>query len=103
MTTTFTWKISQLERETQDGFVFVAHYVVDASDGIYTSGACGSTSFQRPDNLIPYAELTEELVVDWVKNALGGDAKVAEIEAALEEQISQQRTPTKAFGLPWAN
>lgn len=99
--TTFTWKIAQLERETADGFVFTAHYTVDANDGTYSSGAYGSVGFERPENLIPYADLTEEVVVGWVKEALGGDEKVDEIQAALQEQLDQQRNPTKAAGVPW--
>lgn len=99
--TTFTWAIANLERETADGFVFTAHYTVNAADGTYTSGAYGSIGFQRPDDLIPFAELTEELVVDWVQEALGGDEKVAEIEAALQAQLDEQHNPTKAAGVPW--
>ena len=99
--TTFTWKIAQLERETADGFVFTAHYTVDANDGTYSSGAYGSVGFERPDNLIPYADLTEEVVVGWVKEALGGNEKVAEIQAALQKQLDEQRNPTKAAGVPW--
>jgi hypothetical protein len=52
--TTFTWAIANLERETDDGFVFTAHYTVNANDGTYTSGAYGSIGFERPDSLIPY-------------------------------------------------
>ena len=101
MTTTFTWAIANLERETADGFVFTAHYTVNAADGTYTSGAYGSIGFQRPDDLIPFAELTEEQVVGWVQEALGGDEKVAEIEDALQAQLDEQHAPTKAAGVPW--
>ena len=38
MSTTNTWKITQLERETSDGYVFTAHYTVNANDGTYNSG-----------------------------------------------------------------
>jgi hypothetical protein len=103
MATTFTWKINTLERETDDGFVFTAHYTVDAKDDTYSAGAYGSVGFQRPDNLIPYADLTEDTVIGWVKEALGGDEKVAEIEAALQAQIDEQRAPSKAAGVPWSN
>jgi hypothetical protein len=99
--TEFTWAIANLERETADGFVFTAHYTVNANDGTYSSGAYGSIGFQRPENLIPFADLTEELVVGWVKEALGGDEKVAGIEAALQAQIDEQRAPSKAAGVPW--
>jgi energy-coupling factor transporter ATP-binding protein EcfA2 len=101
--TTFTWAIANLERETDDGFVMTAHYTVNANDGTYSSGAYGSVGFQRPDNLIPYNQLQEETVIGWVKEALGGDEKVAEIEAALQAQIDEQRHPSKAAGVPWAS
>jgi hypothetical protein len=100
-TTVFTWKIAQLERETADGFVYVSHYTVDANDGTYSAGAYGSAGFQRPENLIPFADLTEELLIAWTQEAIGGDEKVAEIEAALQAQIDEQRAPSKASGLPW--
>jgi len=101
MPTTIEWKIAQLERETEDGFVFTAHYTVAANDGTYASSAYGSLGFERPDNLIPYADLTEEIVIGWVKESFGSE-KVAEIEQALENQLSEQRSPTKASGLPWS-
>jgi hypothetical protein len=101
MATTVTWKIANLERETEDGFVFTAHYTVNADDGTYTSGAYGSIGFERPDNLIPFSQLTEETVVGWVKEKFG-EEKVAEIEAALQSQIDEQKHPSKAAGVPWA-
>jgi hypothetical protein len=101
MSTTFTWNISQLERETQDGYVFTVHYTVNAQDDTYSAGAYGSLGLERPEGeLIPYSELTEEVVVGWVK-AKFGEEKVTEIEAALQAQLDEQRQPTKAAGLPW--
>jgi hypothetical protein len=101
MATTVTWKIANLERETEDGFVFTAHYTVNADDGTYTSGAYGSLGFERPDNLIPFSQLTETTVIGWVKEKFG-EEKVSEIEAALQSQIDEQKHPTKAAGVPWA-
>ena len=101
--TVFTWHIAQLERETADGYVFTAHYTIDANDGTYTAGAYGSLGFERPeDDLIPFADLTEEIVIGWVKDKFGPE-KVAEIEAALQAQLDEQRQPTRASGLPWSN
>ena len=102
--TVFTWHIAQLERETADGYVFTAHYTVDAvsDDQAYRAGAYGSQGFERPpeEDMIPYADLTEEIVIGWVKDKFG-EEKVAEIEAALQSQIDEQRNPTKAQGVPW--
>ena len=101
MATTITWHIANLERETADGFVYTAHYTIDATDGTYNAGAYGSIGFQRPDNLIPYGSLKEAEVIGWVQDELG-DEKVAEIEAALESQLAEQRSPSKASGIPWS-
>lgn len=101
-TTVFTWKIAQLERETADGFVFTSHYTIDANDGTYSAGAYGSVGFERPENLIPFADLTEEQVIAWTQEAIGGADKVAEIETALQGQLDEQHHPTKAAGVPWA-
>ena len=100
-TTVITWKIAQLERETADGFVFTSHYTIDANDGTYSAGAYGSVGFERPENLIPFADLTEDEVIGWTQEAIGGADKVAEIEAALQGQLDEQHHPTKAAGVPW--
>ena len=98
--TTITWKIAQLDREVVDGFVFTAHYTIDARDEDYSAGAYGSMSFERPEVLIPYADLTEEMVVGWVKDKLGEEA-VTNVETQLQSQLDEQRTPTKGSGVPW--
>ena len=90
MTTTYTWAIAQLERNT-------------ANDGTYASSAYGSIGLEQPEgDVIPYADLTPEIVIFWVQDKLGGDEKVAEIEAALQAQLDEQAAPTKAAGVPWA-
>jgi hypothetical protein len=104
MATEITWRIAQLERNTADGVVFTAHYTVDAKDEAYSAGAYGSIGLEQPapETMIPFSELTEETVVEWVKEKLGGEEKVEEIEAALQSQLDEQHAPTKAAGLPWA-
>ena len=100
-TTTITWNIAQLERHTADGIVFTAHYTVDANDGTYSAGAYGSIGLEAPeDNIIPYADLTPEIVIGWVQDKLG-EEQVESISAALQGQIDEQRAPSKASGLPW--
>ena len=103
MTTTTTWGVAQIKRHTADGIVFTVHYTVAANDGTYSSSAYGSIGLEQPEGeVIPYADLTPELVIGWVQEKLGGAEKVTEIEAALQAQIDQQRTPTTAQGMPWS-
>lgn len=101
-TTTVTWNIAQLERNTADGIVFTVHYTVDANDGTYSAGAYGSVGLEQPEgDVISYAELTPELVIGWVQEKLG-EEQVESISAALQAQIDEQRAPSKAAGVPWA-
>jgi hypothetical protein len=102
METVFTWRVANLERETSDGYVYTAHYTIDANDGTYSAGAYGSLGLERPeeDEMIPFAQLTEEIVVGWVKEKLT-EEKVEEVEAALQAQLDEQHSPSKAVGLPW--
>lgn len=101
MSTTITWNIANLERETADGYVYTVHYTVDVKDDTYSAGAYGSIGLERPEGeLIAFTDLTAEVVTGWVKDQLG-EEKVAEVEAALQAQLDEQRQPTKAAGLPW--
>jgi hypothetical protein len=100
--TTFAWNVAQMERHTSDGIVIVVHYTVAANDGTYSSSAYGSIGLEQPEgDVIPYADLTPEVVIGWVQDKLGGTEKVDEIEAALQAQIDEQRSPSKAAGVPW--
>ena len=103
MSTTITWSISDLERHTVGGVVYTVHYRIDAADGTYTAGAYGSIGLSAPeegDAIVPFADLTPELVISWVQAALG-EEQVAQVTAALETQISEQHAPTTAKGTPW--
>jgi len=103
-TTTFTWAIANLERNTADGMVFTVHYTVAANDGTYSSSAYGSIGLEPADAdaMVPYADVTKDLVIEWLKAKLGDEA-IANVEAALQAQINEQRQPTKAAGVPWAS
>jgi len=99
--TEYTWAVAQMDRHTADGIVFTVHYTVAANDGTYSSSAYGSLGLEQPEgDVIPYADLTPEIVTGWIKDKFG-EEKVTEIEAALQKQLDEQRNPTAAQGLPW--
>ena len=101
---TTNWKIEQLERELSDGGVITAHYRVFATEQGETVSAYGSQALvpdpQSPD-FVPFDQLTEELVVGWVKEALT-DIKVTQIEGQLAQVLDQKLNPTTGVGMPWA-
>jgi hypothetical protein len=92
-----TYKIDNLERQASDDLVIVAHWRVDAVDGEHTAGAYGSVGFTRGDDFIPFEELTEAQVIDWVKAQLD----VEQIESNLANQIEALKEPKSVSGLPW--
>lgn len=103
MAAIFDWRVANLERECADGYVYTVHYTISATDGVYSSSAYGSLGLERPeDEMIPFGNLTEDICVGWVKEKLG-EEKVVEVEAALQNQIDEQRSPTRLPGVPWAS
>ncbi len=93
-----TWNISQLDRQTSDGFVTTAHWQANATDGDYSASAYSTCSWSDGTATIPYASLTQETVLGWIW-ANGVDK--AATEAALNAQIELQKNPITATGVPW--
>ena len=94
-----TWTITQCDSLTSDGYITTAHWTASAVDGDYSASIVNTCSFGEGTPSIPYAQVTEQEVLNWVW-ANGVDKEA--VEAALEAQIEVQRTPVKASGLPWA-
>ncbi len=102
-----TWTISTLEHNTADGGVIVAHWRVTDSetvgDDTFSASAYSTQSFaydaSSPD-FIPYADLTEEVVLQWVWDEMGVD-EVTRIQESLHSNIEEQKNPVTEDGVPW--
>ena len=103
MTITKTWQVNDMQRELVDGFVNKVIYRVIGTDGTYQTSATGEVELERPETLVPYKDLTEEIVIGWVKANLEASAEgsVAKIEKAIEDTLALQKTPVHATGTPW--
>jgi hypothetical protein len=44
-----TWNIVNLERESQDGYVYTAHWTISLVDGDHSVGSYGSIGLERPE------------------------------------------------------
>jgi len=104
MTITKTWEVNTLQRELTDGYVNKVIYRVKGSDGTYETRATGEVDLPRPDTLVPYKDLDEATVIGWVKAKLDTDnaGTVAGIEAAIDANITAQKTPKYGTGTPWS-
>jgi hypothetical protein len=94
---TIVWNISQLDRQTSDGFVTVAHWQANATDGDYSASMYSTCSWSEGTATIPYADLTKDAVLAWVWESVDKDA----VEDSLLAQIAEQKAPVKATGVPW--
>ena len=95
---TIVWNISQLDRQTSDGFVTTAHWQANATDGDYSASVYSTCSWSEGTPTVPYASLTKETVLGWIwANGVDKDA----VEASLAAQIELQKNPIKATGVPW--
>ena len=85
-------------------YSFIKNETVGEGDDAvtYSVSSIGTVGLDAPDseNFTAYADITEEDVQGWVEAKIGAD-RLAEIEASLDAQIAEQKTPTKATGLPW--
>jgi hypothetical protein len=97
---TTTWTISQLDRQTSDGFVTTAHWQATAVDGDYSASIVNTCSWSDGTPTVDYADLTQETVLGWIwANGVDKDAT----EAALAAQIEMKKNPVTATGVPWSN
>jgi hypothetical protein len=93
------WKINDMKRDASTGFVSEVHWSLTAQDGDFSGSVYGSIGLTG-ELTVPYESLTEEVVIGWVKSAMGQET-VAAHEAAVLAQIEAQKNPVVANGLPW--
>jgi hypothetical protein len=104
----YTWKVTQLLTETIEGnenYVVIAHCETIGVDGEYSASVPNVIQFSTEDVtvFIPYEDLTEEMVIAWIKESLGEEG-VLSIEASIQAQIEAQKNPPvtpQETPLPW--
>lgn len=108
MAITNTWAVQQMdcypEVDGETDVVFTVHWTLTGSDGTYTGYVYGSqaVAVDPEASFTPYADLTQEQVIGWVKNAMG-EEQVTVYEQNVAEQINNQIAPPVVTPpLPWS-
>lgn len=96
----YTWQILDLNRNTADGFITVAHWQCTGVDGDLNSSVYATCSFEVDAPAIPYADVTEQDVLGWCW-ANGVDK--AAVEQSIADRIEALKHPVSATGVPWSN
>jgi hypothetical protein len=90
------WKIEKLNSRKSDGYVISANVKVYIDDEIGNDFITLACSWPNGEIETPYAQLTENQVMNWVFASCDKQA----IEASLISQLT--KSPTLNVGLPWA-
>jgi hypothetical protein len=94
-----TWKIEALNcKPSFDGktnVVETIHWRLNGVDGDYATSVYGSqgVTYEAGSPFTDYDSLTEETVIEWLKDALGAE-QVAEYEAGVNSQLEALKNPT---------
>ena len=98
---TFNWSVAQLERNTSDNGIVIAHWRCTGVDGDNSAGSYGTCSF-TPDptaaDFIAFDALTEADVLGWVH----AEVSKEDTEASLQAKLDEMAAPSTVTGMPWA-
>lgn len=106
MSLTITWSIDNLKTldHVSPGFVTYVNYSVLATEDFAEARHHGQVEFEAPSGeLIPFQDLTEMQVIQWVLGALG-EEELQTINNRLRNQLDAQLNPPvapKSVSLPW--
>ena len=94
------WTITTTDFDVATGFIQTAHWTATAVDGDYTASIYSTCSWSDGSPTVPYADVTEAQVLQWVWDS-GVDKEAT--EAALAQNIESQKNPVTATGTPWSS
>ena len=101
-----TWIVQSMMVKTQESgqadVVYLVDWLASDTDGVNEARRGGQIEIPAPTGtFIPYDQLTEQQVLDWVWASIGSDSKTA-IDANLNMQIVyMQQPPVVSLPLPW--
>ena len=105
MTTYTTTITSMYTVPNPTGYVVNVLFTVNGTDGTYTAKIDGNISFspeQDQVDFIPYANLTEEIVMGWINTATNNQENYyANVQGQINSMITPPVSPTSQ-PLPWS-
>lgn len=109
MPITYTWAVTSLKTRTEgsnENAVVQTYWKKTGTDengntGVF-SGATPFTTARMPEGstFIPLADLTEEIVLDWIKAVVVGSYE-EHVNGVIEKQIAEKASPIIETLLPW--
>ena len=83
------------QEEGETDVVYNVHWIVTGVDGDYSASCIGTqvVPLSEGGTFIPFEDLTNEIVVEWTKEAIG-EEQVTQIEAGVASEIEGKINPT---------
>jgi hypothetical protein len=105
---TTSWKIAVMKRINATGLVVDVTYIFNAEEGNVLDRKVGSMTFSGSTDepgFVPYEDLTEEIVLNWVFNSLGSEKTSIETEVTgrVQARYDEQQNNPYSQGVPWNN
>lgn len=111
MTLTYSWRVTSLKTKNVDAThpdaVVQTYWQKTGTDANGNEGTfSGATPFtvdptDSSGPFIPFAELTEAIVLDWIKTVVVGGYE-EHVNAQIQKQIDEKVTPIVEAKMPWA-
>ena len=107
--TKITWKILNLKRQIESGYVYSVDFAINGANDYHTHSMTSTLNLERPENLVPYKELTETIILKWIQDKLNAEnakdkvrnPSSADLENQMKGIIQEKTQPTLGDGLPW--
>ena len=86
-----------LQEEGLTDVVYNVHWIVTGTSDTYSSTSIGTQTVTLDEStpFIPFADLTNDIVVGWTKAAMG-EEQVASIESGIADAIEKEINPVTA-------
>ena len=95
---TYDWNCKTVDvhpqEEGETDVVYNVHWIVTGVDGDYSASCIGTqvVPLNEGGTFIPFEDLTNDVVVEWTKEAMG-EEQVTQIEAGVASEIENQKNP----------
>lgn len=109
MSITYTWRVTGIKTanqgELQNAVVQTYWEKIGTDENGVEGRFSGATPFSlanmTPENFIPFDQLTEQKVLEWIQSVVVGGYE-EHVNGVIEEQIREKSTAITSTPLPWA-
>lgn len=108
MSITYTWEVTGMKAKDQGphtGVIFQTYWAktgtdADGNKGVFSGATPFSAENVPVDQFVPMEQLTEEIVLGWIKSVVVNDYE-RHVNEQIQKQIDQKKANEADVKLPW--